>query len=101
MVIDHICQEFSKHMRKDIRTGSSRLHLSVLPLVEIAKEMRSKKLRIDPLRNIHLHYVQEPPVRSQSELFAFGPKLFLPIDDENESDDDNHSDDIREVTNGN
>ena len=88
-------------MRKDIRTGSSRLHLSVLPLVEIAKEMRSKKLRIDPLRNIHLHYVQEPPLRSQSELFAFGPKLFLPTDDRNESDDDNHSDDVREVTNGN
>ena len=101
MVIDHICQEFSKHMRKDIRTGSSRLHPSVLPLVEIAKEMRSKKLCIDPLRNIHLHYVQEPPVRSQSELFVFGPKLFLPTDDRNESDDYNHADDISEVTKGN
>ena len=101
MVIDNICQELSKHMKKDIRTGSSRLYLSVLPLVEIAKEMRSKKLRIDPLCNIHLHYVQEPPVRSQSKLFAFGPKLFLPTDDRNKSDDDNHTHDTSEVTNGN
>ena len=40
-------------------------------------------------------------MRSQSELFAFGPKLFLPTDDRNESDDDNHTDDTSEVTNGN
>ena len=98
MLIDHICQQFSEHIRKDIRTGPIRLYVSVLPLVEIAKEMRSKKLRVDPLRNIHLHYVQEPPVRSQSQLFAFGPKLFLPIDDENDADDTTDAGDVSKVT---
>ena len=91
-VIDHICQEFSEDMRKNIRQGSGSLHVNILPLVEIAKEMRSKKLRIDPLCNIHIHYVQEPPLRPQSELFAFGPKLFLPNDDENDNNDDSNDD---------
>ena len=35
------------------------------------------------------------------DLFAFGTKLFLPTDDGNKSNDDNHSDDISEVTKGN